>query len=223
MHACNSRASRYSGGSHPRLAPRRLAGPGGLGALTGMLTGTPWSWGMGWSPWPSRQAPLECRAGQAGLCSRAQGLLPARRPVGSSGRASWKQHWRGPDYLQRLVNTSPNAVEPPPHDPDLTSVTVSPQVPCRLRAVRSRTKASTSVWRPTLQAHATRPPPTYMYEVRMRAVPSPVSTELNWPCWPCCLDPLLGTVGAAMSPVSPFPASFCSSRNSHSSSHWAYS
>lgn len=52
--------------------------------------------------------------------------------------------------------------------PGLSFVILSPQVPCRLRAVRSQTKASTSVWRPTLQAHATRPLLTCMCEVRTR-------------------------------------------------------
>lgn len=58
---------------------------------------------------------------------------------------------------------------PRPHSPwTMTDVfsCVPLQVHCRLRAARSLTKASTSVWQPTRQAHATRPPPTCMCEVR---------------------------------------------------------
>ena len=111
---------------------------------------------------------------------------------------------RGPDFCNISSTQAQMLSKPPPRVPGLTSVAVSPQVPCRLRAVRSRTKASTSVWRPTLKAHATRPPPTSMCEVSMQAEPSPVSTELNWPCWARCPEPLVWTVGAAVGPVSPF-------------------
>lgn len=47
------------------------------------------------------------------------------------------------------------------------------QVHCRLRAARSLTKASTSVWQPTRQAHATRPPPTCMCECAAWLLVSP--------------------------------------------------
>lgn len=92
-----------------------------------------------------------------------------------------------------------NAVKTPPHVPGLNLVFMSPQVPCRLRAARSQTKASTSVWRPTLQAHATRPPPTCMCEVRTRALQ----------CGPCLQGaelPLLAVDTRGLpSPVSSFP------------------
>lgn len=78
----------------------------------------------------------------------------------------------GPDACHIWSTRASGVVETPPQVPGQTAVSVSPQVPCRLRAARSRTKASTSVWRPTLQALVTRPLPTYMCEVRTQVVPN---------------------------------------------------
>lgn len=114
----------------------------------------------------------------------------------------------GPNVCNIWSAQATNAVKTP-HVPGLNSVFMSPQVPCRLRVVRSRTKASTSVWRPTLQAHATRPLPTCMCEVRTQAVPGPVPTEPSCPSGMLPRARGVDTRGAATGPVSLFlPASF---------------
>lgn len=130
----------------------------------------------------------------------------------------------GPNVCSIWSTRATNAVETPTHVPGLNSVFMSPQVPCRLRAARSRTKGSTSVWRPTLQAHATRPLPTCMCEVRTRAVPGPIFIELSCPCRACRLEPLVWTQrGLPWAQSFLYPTSFCSSHDSSNSSHWASS
>lgn len=115
-----------------------------------------------------------------------------------------------PRCLQHLINTSHKCYQDSSPCPR-NLVSMSPQVPCRLRAARSQTKASTSVWRPTLQAHATRPPPTCMCEVRTRALQ----------CGPCLQGaelPLLAVDTWGLPSPGSFSASFCSCHSSSSSS-----
>ena len=174
-------------------------------------------------PRPSQQARLDRAGGGIVLQSttlrsgqEASGLVresfPEAAPVPGCG----------PDVCNIWSTQAVDAVETPPRVAGLTVVFVSPQVPCRLRAARSRTKASTSVWRPTPQAHATRPPPTCMCEVRTQAVPSPDSTELSCLCRACCPEPWCGLTGLPWAQSLLLSASFCSGRSS-SSSHWASS
>ena len=128
---------------------------------------------MGWSPWPSPQARLDLEWGGLAIWSmtfssvqEASGASQGELPRSSTCTRC------GPDACHIWSTRASGVVETPPQVPGQTAVSVSPQVPCRLRAARSRTKASTSVWRPTLQALVTRPLPTYMCEVRTQVVPN---------------------------------------------------
>lgn len=213
--------------SHPRLAPQCSDGDAHwqTGSSTSQsMADTQWRWGMGWSPWASQQAQPVDRA-WGGIVLQSTTLRSSQEASGLV-RESFPEAALvpgcGPDVCNIWSTQASDAIETPPRVAGLTVVFVSPQVPCRLRAARSRTKASTSVWRPTPQAHATRLPPTCMCEVRTQAVPSPDSTELSCPRRACCPEPWCGLSGLPWAQSLLLSTSFCSSRSS-SSSHWASS